>query len=108
MSDLEKMEEIATSWGGVLSDWGDFLFVWCVEAMKYFSAVSGMSYEVINILLFVILGPLSTVSFFVSTILAYKGKKRAAWITGIIGVILVLAVLVPSVYGLFATPWLYI
>ena len=99
------MKEFIFNLGGLLSDLGDLLFTWCVEAMKYFSEISGMSYEMINILLFVILGPLSTICFLISTILAYKEKKKAALIVGIIGGIIVLSVLGVSAYSLFTCPF---
>lgn len=89
--------------------WGDMneLFValcdWCIDAMVYFSRVSGISYSAINIILFVMLGPLSTVIFAVAWLLSYFGKRRASVALGIVGALIALAVLAVSVYSLLMT-----
>ena len=71
----------------------------CIELMWFMSKETGMSYGMINILLFVILGPVSTHSFCGSSLLfanLKRGKARAilGWSTFAIGVCCMLAVLV--------------
>ena len=80
------------------------LFYWCVDAMKYFSEISGLSYETINLLLFVILGPLSTCLLFTSNVLAYTGDKKASICIDAIGTIIALSVLIVSVYSILNVP----
>jgi hypothetical protein len=51
-----------------ITDSAELLCNLCIEAMKFLSQETGMSYGLINILLFVILGPLSTLFFMASTL----------------------------------------
>ena len=49
---------------------------WCITAMEYFSSISGISYSAVNTILFVILGPLSTLLFMIAWVLALNKKKK--------------------------------
>ena len=40
------------------------IFTLCVELMKYFSLISGLSYEEINVLVFLVIQPLLILVFF--------------------------------------------
>lgn len=81
----------------------DILCDWCIRAMEFFSAKTGLSYSTVNILLFVILEPLAIVLFSLFTILALAKCKIWAIIVSILGVLVVLSVLIPSVYSLIST-----
>lgn len=76
----------------------DLLCQRCINAMEYFSTDTGISYGTVNILLFVVLGPLSTILFMLSTALAIHNYKKAAKIIGAIGVLIVLSIVIPSAY----------
>lgn len=44
----------------IVTNYGDVLCNWCILVMEQLSELSGLSYGLINILLFCVLGPLST------------------------------------------------
>lgn len=73
---------------------------WCIAAMEYFSAISGISYSAINIILFVILGPLSTLLFMIAWVLAFNNKKKPSIVFSIIGALIVISVLIISIYSM--------
>ena len=41
------------------------IFTLCVELMKYFSLISGLSYKEINVLVFLVIQPLLILVFFI-------------------------------------------
>lgn len=41
------------------------IFTLCVELMKYFSLISGLSYKEINVLVFLVIQPLLILIFFI-------------------------------------------
>lgn len=75
---------------------GDRFCNLCISLMESASAATGLSYGEINVLLFVIFGPLSTLCFMASAIFARRGKRLARIITitaSVIGACCVLAML---------------
>lgn len=93
------MVEVTNSW--------DSLCNMCIWVMKNLSYITGMSYGLINILLFVILGPLSTLIFMASSIIAKKkGKysKQFSVVLDIVGIVIVLSVLIPIFYAFMTMP----
>jgi uncharacterized membrane protein len=76
----------------------------CIVIMKALSRETGMSYGLINILLFVILGPISTICFMLTTAFQVWMKKQPlkkilTWIFAVIGLISVFIVLGLVAYG---------
>lgn len=93
------MVEVTNSW--------DSLCNMCIGVMEHLSYITGMSYGLINILLFVILGPLSTLIFMASSIIAkIKGNysKQFSVALDIVGIIIVLSVLIPIFYAFMTMP----
>lgn len=84
----------------MINDFFEALCNWCISAMEYGSSISGLSYSAINIILFVILGPLSTLILSLSWICA-KEKGIISNIFGIIGIGIAITVFIVSVYCLF-------
>jgi len=41
------------------------IFTLCVELMRYFSSITGLSYKEINVLLFLVIQPLLVLVFFI-------------------------------------------
>lgn len=77
---------------------------WCIAAMEYFSMISGISYSAVNIILFVVLGPLSTLLFIIAWISALNDKRKVSYIFAIVGLLIVLIVLSISIYSLLMVP----
>ena len=86
----------------LIGNFSEFLCTWCIYAMRYFSSVSGMSYEEVNILLFVVLGPLSTIIFGIALLFALCGKKKTAIYISIPGVIISISVFLVSAWCMLA------
>ncbi len=81
--------------------YGDYLCNVCINIMEEMSRMSGISYGTINILLFVIFGPLSTLIFMINSFiqLIFKDKfKVINIILWVIGILLVLAIILPIFY----------
>lgn len=81
----------------------------CILVMENLSHQTGMSYGLINILLFVILGPCSTLSLIASSLLfaiGNPGKNRriVAWGLFGIGVACLLTILFLAAYGFLTMP----
>ena len=71
----------------------------CIEIMKNVSASTGLTYGFINILLFVVLGPCSTICFAVTTFLSYRNKhkyKIPIIVLSIIGILCILPIFILS------------
>jgi hypothetical protein len=87
----------------------DMLCNLCIILMEYLSHLTGLSYGFVNIMLFVVLGPLSTLSFMGSTLahLIIENRKKRETITCILftcGVIAMLMVVVPIIYAFLTCP----
>lgn len=80
----------------VTSHW-DSLFNICVRLMEESSKMMGLTYTEINIWLFVILGPISTLIFMGSTITALTGKRKTAKVLAVAGLIVLLLLIVPII-----------
>lgn len=83
----------------------------CIYVMQYLSEVTGISYGLINILFFIILQPLAIFCFFISTLCAFlyhNTNNRLYKIIGTIfisiGLLSVLLVLIPVIYGFLTMP----
>ena len=80
---------------------------YCIAIMVHMSRIYGLSYGLINVLLFIILGPLSTVIFMVASIVSKFGTKRcklASIILDVIGIIIILSVCIPIAYAFLTMP----
>ena len=60
--------------------------------MKKMSELSGLSYGTVNVLLFIILGPLSTILAMLSSALLLLGKKKISMVLLALSVVIVLLV----------------
>lgn len=92
------------SWNG----WGDGICDFCIQVMEHLSHIIGLSYGLINVLLFVVLGPLSTLIFMASSVIAKtKGKysRKISISLDIAGVAIILLVLIPILYTFLTSPW---
>lgn len=83
---------------------GDHLCDVCINIMIEMSKISGISYGTINILLFVILGPLSTIMFMLCSIIRFLPMKNVklqntlSIISFVVGILCVLLVIIPVLY----------
>lgn len=97
-------------WDGLIwwNEVGDGLCDLCIYIMERMAEISGLSYGLINILLFVVLGPLSTLTFMASSVIAkIKGKysRKISISLDIVGVAIILLVLIPILYTFLTSPW---
>ena len=81
----------------------------CISIMENLSHQTGMSYGLINVLLFVILGPFSTVALTASSLLFAIGapgkyRKIFAWSLFGIGVACMLTIFFLAAYGFLTMP----
>lgn len=84
--------------------WGDYTCELCINIMEEMSRMSGISYGTLNILLFVIIGPLSTLVFMANSLiqLVFKDKYKVLnIILFILGWLLIAAVVLPVIYVFF-------
>lgn len=87
-----------------LMAFGDYLCDVCINIMREMSRMSGITYGSINILLFVILGPLSTIMFMLSALVKFisfkniKTQNRLSITFFIAGAVCVLLVVLPVLY----------
>lgn len=87
----------------VVNYW-DILCNQCILILENLSNLTGLSYGLINILFFCILGPLSTVCFMGSTATAMFGKvkviKRHLTLTfSVLGIMCILAIIIPCLWA---------
>lgn len=87
-----------------VTNYGDVLCNYCIAIMENMSALTGLSYGLINVLLFVVLGPLSTLCFMGATAAAMYGKtkfvrEKLTWILSILGILTILAILIPTIWA---------
>ena len=90
-----------------INEWGDLSCGICIAIMRHMSEISGLSYGLINILLFVVLGPLSTLVFMASSVISktsWKYSKKVSLFLDIIGVIIVFSILFPVFYATLTLP----
>lgn len=89
-----------------LMAWGDYLCNLCINIMEEMANMSGITYGTLNILFFVILGPLATLIFMFSSLIQLKNGNSNRYRTlnivlFILGTMLILAILVPVIYVFF-------
>lgn len=87
-----------------VTNYGDVLCNYCIAIMENMSALTGFSYGLINVLLYIVLGPLSTLCFIGSTATALYGKTklvRVTWtcILSGIGFLAILAIIIPVIWA---------
>lgn len=68
----------------------------CIDIMEYAGAYTGISYGTINVLLFIILGPASTLAFAAATIVSNTMCKHKTAIVVSLSIIGVLCILLIS------------
>ena len=88
----------------------DYLCNVCITIMEGISRETGMSYGLINILFFVILGPLATFCFMLTTAIQLWVRKQPikkilTWIFIVIGLISIFTILGFIFYGFFFVPY---
>ncbi len=95
-----------------MNELGNYMCDVCINIMQAMSAVSSISYGLINILLFVILQPLAILFFMLSTICSIMycntNKKIYKTLTAIfiiLGFICIFAVILPIIYTILFIPW---
>lgn len=89
-----------------VTNYWDVLCNECILILENLCHLTGLSYGLINVLFFCILGPLSTLFFMGSTMSAMIGKTKKIKIhlTLILvcaGSICVLAIIIPSLWAMF-------
>lgn len=72
---------------GICNTIGDDLCSVCIQLMKFATALYGISYGLINVLLFVVLGPTSTIAFMIAWIMEKLKKKKTSKVLFIIGLV---------------------
>ena len=87
-----------------VTNYGDVLCNYCIAIMENMSALTGLSYGLINVLLFIVLGPLSTLCFIGSTATALYGKTKLVrvtwtWILSGMGFLAIIAILIPVIWA---------
>lgn len=87
-----------------VTNYGDVLCNYCIAIMENMSALTGLSYGSINVLLFIVLGPLSTLCFMGSTATALYGKTKLVrvtwtWILSVVGFLATLAIIIPVIWA---------
>ena len=87
-----------------MNDLFNALCNWCIAAMEYFSTISGISYSAVNVILFVVLGPLSTLLFMMAWTFEVYNKKILSRIFSIFGFFIAFIVLSISMYSLLMVP----
>ncbi len=92
----------------VTNTW-DILCNLCILILENLCHITNLSYGFINIVLFVILGPLSTIMFMCSTlahmiIKNQRLKKLWTWIFFAAGWIIILAIILPVIYATLTLP----
>ena len=95
-----------------MNEIGNYICNVCINIMEAMSTASGISYGLINILLFVILQPLAILSFMLSTLLYIKYHNTEKSIYKIItimfvmlGFVCIFAVVLPLIYTIIFIPW---
>lgn len=90
----------------VVNYW-DVLCNHCILILENLSYLTGLSYGLINVLFFCILGPLSTLCFMGSTATALFGKSK--WVRekltltlSIVGLLSIFAILFPCLWAIIA------
>lgn len=86
----------------VVNYW-DVLCNQCILIMENLSHLTGLSYGLINVWFFCILGPLSTLCFMVSTATAMYGKtkrvtRNLTLTFSVFGILCILAIIIPCVW----------
>lgn len=87
-----------------VTNYGDVLCNYCIAIMENMSDLTGLSYGLINILLFVALGSISTVCFIGSTATAMYGKTKfvkikQTRILSILGILAIFSILIPTIWA---------
>lgn len=78
----------------------------CIDIMEYAEAYTGISYGTINVLLFIILGPASTLAFAAATIVSNtRCKHKTAIVAGlsIIGILCILPIFFLTIMAILNT-----
>lgn len=75
-----------------LNEIGDGVCQYCIEVMKTGVDVLGISYGLLNVLLFIVLQPLCIILFFATSIL-YKYGKRNQWLQIVSNTLFIIACL---------------
>lgn len=95
-----------------MNEIGNYVCNICINIIEAMSAASGISYGLINILLFVILQPLAILSFMLSTLLYIKYHNTEKSIYKILTIMFVMlgfiytfAVVLPVIYTVIFIPW---
>lgn len=87
----------------VVNYW-DVLCNQCILILENLSHLTGLSYGLINVLFFCILGPMSTLCFMISTITALFGKSKRikttlTLILSIVGLLCIFTILLPCLWA---------
>lgn len=90
----------------VVNYW-DVLCNQCILILENLSHLTGLSYGLINVLFFCILGPLSTLCFMGSTATALFGKSKRIKTTltlgfSIVGLLCIFSILIPCLWATIA------
>lgn len=86
---------------------GDKLCDYCILLMERMSDLVGISYGTLNVWLFVVLGPLSTLTFMAASVVAkinWKHAKKISIALDILGAAIVLLVVGLIVYAMSEMP----
>ncbi len=96
------MIEVVNSW--------DALCNFCILVLEHLSHMTGLSYGFLNIIFFVILGPLSTLLFMASAITLFiktqkvKAQRTIAAILFGLGIVFILCIITPIIAAILTLP----
>lgn len=94
----------------VVNNW-DIVCNLCILILENLSHMTGLSYGFLNIVLFVIMGPLATLLFMSSAITLFiktqkrKLQKVIAGVLFTLGVLMVLAIIIPIIIATLELPF---
>lgn len=82
------------------TDFWDEICNGCIAILENACHATGMSYGMLNILIFVVLGPIASLSFAISTVAAYRRQKKTMVAFVILGVLCIFAIICLITTGL--------
>lgn len=91
---------------GIINAWGDTLCNVCILIMRQMSTLTGMTYGLINVLLFIILEPMAILAFMASTVAAVKKKRWSKTVIALFatGIAIIVIMAIPIIWAT-ATLW---
>lgn len=91
----------------VINAWGDTWCNACILIMRHMCVLTGMTYELLNVLLFIILEPMAILAFMASTIIGIKKKRwsKSVILLFAVGVLIIIIMAIPIIWAFATFPW---